>query len=237
MSRTAPGRQGFDLSTAILVFLLVTGLGLLALGGRQVALHLQSLSWQPVTATLRDLGGELAFRGSGPVPFEAGSRLIGRYTYDWNGQVYEGARLSVSLGYTRRRSTADDWQERLSRHLGAPGDRITVWVNPRYPAQAVAFRDLRWLELGSEVSFGLFLTMIGMGIWQGRTATEPVDFSWRAVARTWVVGCLLGVLAPLLWLDGHPIWASITMLPLVVAVYGTIYGLRRRQAAGAENRP
>jgi hypothetical protein len=215
------------------VFLPVLLVGLLLLGivARQVIQHLSVLAWQPVTAQLLERGVEESGTDGDWSNRRGFSRITGRYVYHWQGQRHESRDVALSTVYVRTRGMPDDWEQRLSGHLGEPGGSLTVWVNPATPDQAVAFRDLRWTAIAIELGFGLLMTLVGglfLSGWDPR-AKAP-GFSWRVVAGAWVVGSLLGVLVPLLWRDGHPVAAVFAALPLLLAINGTVTGLRQRRA-------
>lgn len=216
--------------TPVLLF----GLGLLCLAGLKVAQHLSSLSWQAVPGTLEarwvDLEKDPAFPGTEKI--HATARQAGRYRYAWGDQSYSSDRLAFFSARTRgiggSSEAVDDWDRRLAERLHATEGGLTVWVNPRAPEQAVLLRDIRWLELGLMVGFGLFLTWAGWTfLFSPAGPAAPPGFSWRVVAIMWVFGGYLAVLAPLLWRDGHPVWAVLTAIPLLLAMHGTVHGLTR----------
>lgn len=210
-----------------LPFLLI-GLGLLVLAGMNVAKHLSALSWTPVQAVLLERGVALEKNSSGGAKIGGTSRQTGKFSYRWNQQTYESTQLSFSAAMTRSVGmTPDDWDARLDAALGEPGGTFTAWVNPRNPGDAVALRDIRWLEVGLQVIIGLLLVWTSaIFLFGGDPHAAAPAFSWRTVGVMWVVGSMLAVLVPLLWRDGHPVWAIVASLPLLLALYGTAHGLR-----------
>lgn len=213
-----------------LPFLLI-GIGLLSLSAWKVAEHLRAQAWQPVQATLLARAQTREKTTGGGERIGGTARLNGAFSYQWQGRRYESGRLSFSIAQTRSMGLdPDDWDARLGALIGAPGDTFTAWVNPRAPAEAVALRDLRWLEIGAMLGFGLPL------VWLSALMLSGVDphragaaFSWRVVGVMWVVGLLLAPLCPLLWRDAHRVWAGIALLPLLLAVHGTLHGVRLRR--------
>lgn len=206
---------------------LLGGLAALALAAVLVARHLASLHWQPVSALLLERGVQQDARPGGT---RSTQRLAGRFAYEWQGQQRESTQISFSLMKSSTRGMAlDGWDARLDAYLGPPGGQIQAWVDPGDPAQAVALRDIRWLEVGLLTGFGFLLTWAGWLFVRGRDLhQEKPVFSWRTVATVGTFGLLPGVYAPLLWRDGHPVWALVAALPLLLALYGTGHGIRHR---------
>ncbi len=221
-------RQALLWRLLLLPFLLL-GLALLGLAGVKVAQHLDAQSWQPAQATLLERGASAQTRVGGA------TRRTATYLYHWQGRYYESTQLSF---FAASASTQiDDWEARIDARLGRPGEQFTVWVDPRQPSDAVVVRELRWLEIGAMVGFGLALTAAACAFLFNDTRTAPArtapastapTFSWRAVGALWVLGLGLGLLAALLWRDGHPVWAGLAALPALLAAHGTLHGLRRR---------
>jgi hypothetical protein len=239
LSKTRKGRSGWrtnGMIWALFLPVLIGGLVLLTIAGRQVVQHVGTLAWEPVPAELLARGQEESPYTTASTRRPGNQRITGRYAYHWQGKRHEGTQVALSTVYSRSIGWTDDWETRLSRHLGEPGQSLQVWVNPQAPDKSVAFRDLRWAELGVEVGFGLMLTLIGWLFLSGwNQDAKAAGFSWRVVATMAIVGSCLAVLTPLLWRDGHPVWAVIAAVPLLLAVNGTIAGLRQKLAgAGAD---
>ncbi len=226
--RRTQGRHPLMIWLFFLPFLLF-GIALLGLAAMKVTQHLDAQSWQPVRATLLERGVATEKNASGSDRIGGAARISGAYAYQWQGKRYESNRLSFFSAKTRSTGIdLDDWDARLATLIGAPGNTFYAWVNPRAPSEAVVLRDLRWLEIGAMVGVGLLLVWLSAAFLFGADPHQTAPaFSWRAVGIMWVVGLLLAVLCPLLWRDGHPVWAGITGIPLMLAVYGTAYGLLR----------
>ncbi|MES2318171.1 MAG: DUF3592 domain-containing protein [Pseudomonadota bacterium] len=207
-------------------FLLI-GIVLLGLAVMKVTQHLAAQAWQPVQATLLERGVDNEKTSSGGDKIGGTSSLSGAFSYQWQGKRYESRQLSFSTAKTRSMGIdPDDWDARLDALLGEPGHAFTAWVNPKSPGEAVVLRDLRWLEIGAMVGFGLLLVWLSAVFLFGDDPHQATPgFSWVTVGVMWVVGALLAVLCPLLWRDGHPVWAVLAALPVTLAVYGTGYGL------------
>jgi hypothetical protein len=210
-----------------LPFLLI-GIVLLCLAVWKVTEHLQAQAWQPVQATLLERGVEREKSASGSERIGGTARLSGAFSYQWQGKRYKSDRLSFSTARTRSMGMdPDDWDARLDALLGAPGGTFTAWVNPSAPGDAVALRDLRWLEMGALIGFGLPLVWLTTALMFGADPhRSTAAFSWRTVGVMWLVGLMLAVLCPLLWRDGHPVWAALAACPLMLALYGTVHGVR-----------
>lgn len=214
-------------------FLLI-GIALLFFAGYKVAQHLRAQSWQPVQATLLERGQSHEKTSSASVKIGGTSRISGAFAYIWDGKRYESTRLTFSTVRTRSMGMdPDDWDSRLDELLGERGNTFTAFVNPLAPAEAVAMRDLRWFEVGAALGFGLPLVFLMSALLFGGNPHETTAaFSWRAVGVMWVVAVLLGVLCPLLWRDGHPVWAGICALPVLLALHGTVHGIQLIRSSG-----
>jgi len=213
----------------IFIPVLLFGAALLILAAVTVARHLSSLSWLPVPATLLERGVERNHGSSSGDNIKAAARHSGKFAYQWQGRSYESTRVSFSSAMTRSvGSSIDDWDQRLSALLGEVGGTLSVWVNPRAPSQAVALRDLRWVEIGCQIGLGAILLWLASVFLFG---TDPqaaqAVFSWRTVGAMWVAGLYLGILVPLLWRDGHPVWSVFAAIPLLLAINGTLHGMRQ----------
>lgn len=217
-----------------LIFLpfLLIGIFLLCFAATNVQQHLSAQSWQPVQATMLARGVSHEITADGRAKIGGTSRMSGAYAYAWQGKRYESDQLSFSKMRTRNIDPGD-WEARLDELLGPPGSTFTAYVNPLAPAQAVVLRDVRWFEVGVAIGFGLLLVFLMSALLFGGDPNQSkAAFSWRAVGIMWVVGCLMAVLCPLLWRDGHPVWAAICALPLLLALHGTVHGIQLMRHTG-----
>lgn len=236
MNRATRRREKTKASLMIwLLFLpfLLIGLLLLLMAGWQVSQHLRSLSWQEVPATVLERGVQKEKHlGSDSEKIMGASRISARFAYHWQGENYESERIAFSNVMSRTVGLRDDWKEKLHAAIGQPGDEILVWLDPSNPSDVVALRDLNWLELAIFIILGVLLTwlatlMLSGGVPAQEAAASAAQFSWRVVALMWLIGSFLAVLCPLLWRDGHPLWAMVCALPLGLALIGTYNGLSR----------
>ncbi len=206
------------------------GLALLGLAAHQVVRHFGAQAWVQVPAMLLSEGVSEQTNSLGRPKAGGATRIAGRYAYTWEGRRLESEQLSFSLARTREWGAApDDWDERLAALMNPEAGPMQAWVNPSEPTEAVVLRAIRWLELGAMLGFGLLLVCSSaLFLWGGNPHAASAGFSWRTVGLMAVVGLPLAVLAPLLWQDGHPIWAGLVLVPLFLAVIGTFNGLFRR---------
>ncbi len=206
---------------------ILVGLAAQAFAAVLVARHIASLQWRPVPAVLLERGVEWEDRTSaGTRRLHNTQRLSGRFAYEWQGKRHESEQVSFSLMKSSTQGIElDGWDDKLDRHLGPQGGQLQVWVDPNVPTSAVALRDIRWLEVGLLIGFGFMFTWAGWLFVSGRDPhRDKPAFSWRTVGTIGVFGLLPGVLVPLLWRDGHPVWAGVCALPLLLALYGVCYG-------------
>jgi len=118
----------------------------------------QAKDWTPVEAQLisTDLRISQSSKGGDSRRVEA------RYRYLWAGEAYEGERVGLIGGG----DNIGDWQtrtyDRLRRALAGDG-RITVYVNPDDPGEAIFDRSPRWGMLALIVLFALIFGGFGLG--------------------------------------------------------------------------
>lgn len=209
--------------------MLLFGIYLLGLAVNMVNLHLQALSWQPVSATL--LKNYVKDDSDETLPPQ---RLDYKFVYVWGGHTYESTRLSFAKGYySRRGSPLDDWGKRVGTKIGEVGEQFTAHVNPYNPSQAVALADIRWVEIAINLIVGLIAIAFGSLILfiKDPHNSRPAVFSWQAWGILATFGMLMLVLAPLLWRDEHGVWAVVVCLPMLGALNGAVHGLKLRKAA------
>jgi hypothetical protein len=209
--------------------MLAFGLVALLAGLWQVLRHLDALRWQPVPAQVRSLSADVD-------PHSKTARVVADLAYSAGGQRHVTDRLSFALARDR---AFDAWWSRIGAALGGTGRTVQVWVNPRNPADAVFERGIRWAEVGLLLVFGSLFAGVGAGFLRfmlgsrrrrqaRRRSLDELAFSGRTVAMTAVVALPAAGLGALLWRDGHPLWAAVAGLPLLLAAVGVAKGLRRR---------
>jgi len=171
------------------------------------------------------------------------SRLEGRYTYAVDGREYVGTRITFSRVHAYG---LDDWDDEIAAALGEPGQAITIWVNPKAPAESVAIRAMRWGEFGAYLLFAFGMGAGGIFFLTGAFGrggpplppnTRPPRVKLVTVIVMWLLTPLFGALAWLLWRDDHAVWAGIVSLQILLTLnasyqYG-VYRLARRRRGGA----
>lgn len=212
-------------------------LSLIALGLAtwQITCHLRAQSWVAHPAVLEALGSESA--ASRHMRIDHTSRLHGSYRYTVADRDYVGKQLAFSWVYAYG---LDDWDEDIADALGEPGSSITIWVNPKDPAESVAIRDMRWGEFGVYLIFAFGMGCGGVFFLSGAFAhggpppkanAKPPRVKLKTVIIMWLLTPLFGTLAWLLWRDGHPLWASVVSLQIVLTLNATYqYGVHQRKA-------
>lgn len=212
-------------------------LAALILATWHIASHLRAQTWVTHPAVLVSLGESDAPVTGKRLGSTRTTRLEGRYQYQWQGHDYTGERLSFSILYS---NGIDDFEERLADALGEPGDPLRIRVNPANPSESVAFPDIRWAEVGACLCFvfgmgsgGLFFTLGALGGRRLRQLQSPVGAPIRVRGLTvivmWLLVPLFGLLAGLLWRDGHPVWAAVPALQWLLTLNASIAWLRQRR--------
>lgn len=206
---------------------LLLGLAGWGAGLYPVAQHLRSAGWQPVPAVLLSLSESGAVTRIGEAHL---TRPQGEFIYRWRGREYRGQQLY--FGWMRDNFDSG-WRERLADELGAPGTNISVWVNPANPAEAVACRSLRWLEIGMGLLGGSMFGAGGAALAYAALRRPSVGerrqgVYWPLVLVLTLSSPLWGTLASLLWRDDHYLWATAAALPILLALNGIRVGIWER---------
>lgn len=87
---------------------------------------------------------------------------VAQYRYEYNGQQYEGERVSFSGGADNIGSFHEDTYERLRGYVN--GEPFIGYVNPEKPHKAVLIRDMRWGLFAFMLIFPLAFGGVGFGI-------------------------------------------------------------------------
>jgi hypothetical protein len=129
----------------------------------------QMKQWLTVSAQLTR-GGWETHSGDDSDTFEA----IAAYTYQVDGTVYHGDRVSIGGGS----DNIGDFQQNLGRRLQnalSRGEYITVYVNPDDHGASVVDRSLRWEMIGFNLIFVFAFGGIGLGliIYSFRAQNKP----------------------------------------------------------------
>ncbi|KAF0804876.1 hypothetical protein A167_03622 [Alcanivorax sp. S71-1-4] len=153
--------------------LIALGLSLAVMEAISLARGQHSLGWQPVAATVESSRVVLVDSSRGT---QRRWRLEVSYQYVHHGLAYQGSRLAF------RRSRLGDraWLRQLQRDVFFPGARVTAWIDPDMPQQAVLERGAsQWLS--ALIACGALLVCAGLhlmrlaGWWPGVSVME----AWR----------------------------------------------------------
>lgn len=224
------------------LLLIGTGFSAIALAALVIAAlhlinHLRAQAWVEHPAVLESIAERHAPTAGQRLNSERTSRLEGRYLYQWQGCEYTGERLSFSIIHAYN---LDDFDLELADRLGEPGNAIRIHVNPADPAESVAFPDIRWAEVGACLLFvfgmgsgGLFFFYAAFAKGRPRPPTArgmpPVHVHGLTVIVMWLLTPIFGLLAWLLWRDGHPLWAAALALQWPLTLNASVAWFRQRR--------
>ncbi len=171
VGRSEPALQGrINTSLGLMAIGLITlGLSLAVIEALSLARGQHSMGWQPVMATVES---SRIVPAEGVRAVQQQWRLDVRYRYVHQGEEYLGHRLTFGRGHTVDRMSL----ARQQRAAFFPGARVTAWIDPDTPEQAVLERGLsQWLSVF--IACGVLLVCAGLhlmrlaGWWPG-VATE-----------------------------------------------------------------
>ena len=114
--------------------------------------------WVAVQARVLD-GGYATHSGDDSNTYEA----YADYEYEFGGQKYRNQRVAIAGGA----DNIGDYQQDLGRRLGNArnrGERITVFVDPDNPADAIVDRAVRWGLIGFKSIFVFVFGGVGLGL-------------------------------------------------------------------------
>lgn len=126
-------------------------------------------AWQPVQITLTDVKLQRNY-SDGSSTYKA----TASYVFDFQGQNFEGNRVSLHSGSDNIGSYQQDINSRLQNAMKA-GRQVSAWVNPSNPTESVIDRSVRW----SMIIFPGMLCSVFMII--GGTF---IFFSWKRGPQT-----------------------------------------------------
>ena len=160
-------------------------------------------------------------------------RVTARYHYRFNGVEYDGDRVAFHGGSDNIGDFHRTTHARLQEHLRNKRP-LTVYVDPRNPADAVIVRDMRWGLFGFLMIFPLVFGaagagIIGFSVYGGRRLARqnqreqmyPAE-PWRWNAD-WQDGVVRGDTSKALWFAGFfaTVWNLIS-LPLPVLLWDDV---------------
>ncbi len=201
-----------------------------------VVQHVRSLSWVQVNATLDDLyeQRQTDFYSDDPRrPVSLGvsklSKFVARYHYVFQNKTYAGERLSFYNQKSYQLGGDLWWQDIVGRVADNEG-QFLLWVNPNQPSESVVVRDIRWFAVGAYFLFGLFLfSFFGSLCFKDhidRHQGGQVSVPMLIVISVLGISCAL--LSPLLARDKHYVWATLALLPLLIAIHGGLVLWQKR---------
>lgn len=118
-------------------------------------------------------------------------RVECRYSYVFNGQVFQGRRVGLADGSDNIGSWQQATYERLKQHFQAiESDPVPCWVNPDNPAEAVLDRQMRWELLLFNLLFvavfgGISLAVAVPAVWWRRRAARLRSLQARYPDQPW----------------------------------------------------
>ncbi len=118
-------------------------------------------NWQQAEAII--LSVRLASERGGDSTFYSAA---GHYIYQWQGKNYNSKRIFVSDRYDKDEAYHRDIVQQLKQHRRSK-ERITIWVNPDNPSDAVIYRDLRSSSIVAPAITALILLSISALIFGG----------------------------------------------------------------------
>jgi len=179
-------------------------------------------SWQPVQATLTSAGYD-THSGDDSTTYEA----YARYTYTFDNRNYEHDRVSIAGGADNIGDHHQNLGRRLSTAMGR-GEKITVYVDPENPADAIIDRELRWGLLGFKAIFFFVFGGVGLGliIWVFKAPREKdmslpgyVESPWLA-NDDWQSGGIRSASRSTMWFSwGFAAFWNLISAPLPFVVY------------------
>jgi hypothetical protein len=128
----------------VALFLLLSGMGCLALGLYWTIMGQAASSWEQVNGVL------ISWRRTSSSPKGMGSRTsIQKYSYSYGGQTYEGNKVAFG--------TADEGK--VAQIVHNTTDQLVVWVDPKNPARSVLVPGIMFGAWGF-LALGTFLTFV-----------------------------------------------------------------------------
>lgn len=165
-------------------FAFFLGMGLLFVGllGREMYRIIVTYTWKPVECTIITCGVTEGNR----------SKLDVRYRYEWAGKNYESTTFQKGDGGEEDIGKVQRLAERYR-----PGSKVTGYVNPANPAEAVLKRQQAWI--GFFILIPLVFVAVGAGgiygVWRKGSAVAPKAISQETTRRQprWLMPVFFGV--------------------------------------------
>lgn len=186
-----------------LAFAWIGGLVLLKGAAPRAYDWLRMQSWEQTEAVLLEVRDARSTQPDGQPSDLPKTQVL--YRYDFNGQTYEAARLSIS----RSVDSIGNFHSALRRRVIVAHQNqqpVQVWVNPHNPSEAVIDASLRpdfWaIQVGIVAVFGgigVLLLWCGLWFWPRRARAFASDKPWLA-KRCWANNHIPSDGKSLLWM-------------------------------------
>jgi hypothetical protein len=151
-------KKGFGCLLLFALPFAAVGVGMGIWLGSTIFAHLRMRGWEEVPA--RIVRTELqASKSSKSTTY----RVTAEYVYQYGGRPYRGTAVGLYGGPDNIGSFHQDAHRELSEHQKS--DRpFRCYVNPRQPAEAILYRNLRWEMVGFQSMFVLAFGGVGFGL-------------------------------------------------------------------------
>ncbi len=154
-----------------------------SIGFIDVYKHIISADWERVPMTI--LSADLEVNHDEDSTTYA---VTADYRYTYNGQQYQGKRVSFSSGADNIGSFHQDTYQQLKQHINS--EPWLGYVNPERPEKSVLIRKLRWGLLSLMMLFPVLFGGIGFAVmvaavWGGRKARQQQRFIQANPEREW----------------------------------------------------
>ncbi len=141
-------------------------------------------SWQEVPARLEHV--ELVTIRSGDSDTK---NVVVEYVYEWQGQRYQGKRVSLHTSNDSIGSFHEQTYAELTGYRNR-NETFRCYVNPRNPEQAVLYRNMRIEVAGMTLAFGVVFGLLGFGliglaIHHRRASREQVELQQKYPEEPW----------------------------------------------------
>ena len=151
-------KRGFGCLLLFALPFAAVGVGMGIWLGSTIITHLGMQGWEEVPAQI--VRTELqASKGSKSTTYQ----VLAEYVYQYRGREYRGTAVGLYGGSDNIGSFHQDAHRELGEHQKT-GRPFRCYVNPRQPAEAILYRNLRWEMVAFQSIFVLAFGGVGFGI-------------------------------------------------------------------------